>query len=108
MMRSTASMAEKLGLRRSGTRFVGACPSCGYANSFVLQDGDQQPLIFCHACQDVDAVLLLLRQRGVWGSHNHVRTECRKPASGKPGNSGLFARELWFRASPSVGTLVET
>jgi hypothetical protein len=45
---SSEVLAQRLGLRRSGKRYVGACSACGYSNAFtvkvrdvtVLADGD--------------------------------------------------------------------
>ena len=103
---SSEVLARRLGLRRSGKRYVGACPACGYSNSFVLFDGADHPLVFCHACQDTDAVMLAIRRRGLWhagaGRSNFVHTQPREPS-----RAGIRARELWIQAAPAAGTLVE-
>jgi hypothetical protein len=69
---SSVTLARQLGLRRSGKRYIGACPACGYANSCAVRDGADHPLVFCHACQDTDAVILAIRRRRL--------ASCRVPA----------------------------
>jgi hypothetical protein len=72
----------RLGLRRSGKRYIGACPACGYANSFAVRDGADHPLVFCHACQDTDA--------GGSGSPDFVNaTLFQLQAAARLPNSGL-------------------
>jgi hypothetical protein len=104
-MTSASIIADRLGLRKSGNRFVGACPSCGYPNSFVLQDGHDRPLVFCHACQDIDAVWSTVRQLGA------LTTACREQPLSRLGQASatayVAALKLWCRASPASGTLAE-
>jgi putative DNA primase/helicase len=105
---SSEVLARRLGLRRSGKRYIGACPACGYSNSFAVRDGADHPLVFCHACQDTDAVILAIRRRGLWhhgadtGQSNLVQTQPRELS-----RAGIRARELWIQASATTGTLVE-
>ncbi len=105
---SSELLAQRLGLRRSGNRFVGACPACGYRDSLNVSDGSDRPLIYCHACQDVDAVVGAICQRGFWGEGRKA-DRSKLPAPGlQLTRTGLRARELWFQASTAGGTLVET
>jgi putative DNA primase/helicase len=105
---SSEFLARRMGLRRSGKRYIGACPACGYSDSFAVCDGTDRPLVFCYACQDTDAVILAIRRRGLWhhGTHtdrsNLVQTQPRKMS-----RAGTRARELWIQASAATGTLVE-
>ena len=106
---STERLAEGLGLHRSGQRYVGSCPACGYSNSFVVCVGADQPLVFCHACQDTDAVLLALSRRGLW--HNYADTRQSNLVQTQPlelSRAGIRARELWIQAAAAKGTLVDT
>ena len=103
---SSEVLALQLGLRRSGRRYVGACPACGYLNSFVVCDGADHPLVFCHACQDTDAVISAIRCLGLWragaGGSNFVQTQPRELS-----RAGVRARELWIQACAATGTLVD-
>jgi len=106
----TEALAHRLGLRRRGKRYIGACPACGYKESFAVRDGSgDRPLVFCHACQDTDAVILAIRHRGLWqdcsdsNRPNPVPTQPRELS-----RAGLRARELWIQAAAAKGTLVDT
>jgi hypothetical protein len=70
---SSEVLARRLGLRRSGKRYIGACPACGYSDSFTVCDGTNRPLVFCYACQDIDAVIFAIRRRGLW--HQGAETD---------------------------------
>jgi putative DNA primase/helicase len=105
---SSERLASALGLRRRDRRYVGSCPACGYSNSFVVCDGADQTLVFCHACQDTDAVVAAIRRRGLWSCSG-------KTAQSSPvqtpvcdlSRGGLRARELWMQAAAARGTLTE-
>jgi hypothetical protein len=64
--------------------------------------------VFCHACQDTDAVILAIRRRGLWlrgaatNESNLVQTQPRELS-----RAGIRARELWIQAAAAAGTLVE-
>jgi putative DNA primase/helicase len=105
---STERLAQGLGLRRSGRRYVGSCPACGYSNSFVVYDGADQLLVFCHACQDTDAVISAIRRRGLWqhGTDTNESNPVQLPAS-ELSRAGIRARELWIQAAAAKGTLVD-
>ena len=105
---SSEALARQLGLRRSGRRYVGACPACGYSNSFVVRDGTDHPLVFCHACQDTDAVFFAIRRRGLWqhGTDTNEPNPVQMPASGLS-RASIRARELWIQAAAAKGTLVD-
>src|SRR6516165_3887937 len=100
------TLARALGLRRSGNRYVGTCPTCSYKDAFYVCDGDRQPLIFCHACQDTDAVVTTLQRRGLWQQSSPASTSIGSAPA--PTRAGLRARELWIQASRARGSLVET
>jgi hypothetical protein len=102
------SLARALGLRRSGNRYVGTCPACSYKDAFYVCDGDRQPLVFCHACQDTDAVVTTLQHRGLWQKSSPASTSIGSAPAPTATRAGLRARELWIQASPASGSLVET
>src|SRR4051794_27616903 len=107
---SSETIARRLGLRRSGKRYIGACPACGYLDSFAVCDGADHPLVFCHACQDTDAVVLAIRRRGLWqnGDNTHQsKTPVQMPQR-ELSRAGVRARELWLQAAAAKGTLVDT
>jgi putative DNA primase/helicase len=105
--KAARTIAEKLGLRKSGNRFVGVCPSCGYADALVVQDGHWQPLIYCHACRDHEAVWLALRGRGVMDARHREKSRSSKEGR-MSADTGLAARKHWVNAQNAVGTPVET
>jgi putative DNA primase/helicase len=105
---SSEVLARQLGLRRSGRRYIGACPACGYSNSFAVCDGADHPLVFCHACQDTDAVILAIRRRGLW--YQGADTDQSNLVQAQPrelSRAGIRARELWIQAAAAKGTLVD-
>jgi putative DNA primase/helicase len=105
---TSEALARQLGLRRSGQRYIGACPACKYSNSFVVCDGTDHPLVFCHACQDTDAVISAIRRHGLW--HHGADTDQSNRLQTRPrelSRAGIRARELWIQASVASGTLVE-
>jgi putative DNA primase/helicase len=105
---SSEVLARRLGLRRSGKRYIGACPACGYSDSFTVCDGTDRPLVFCHACQDTDAVILAIRRRGLW--HPSTDTDQSNLMQTQPrelSRASIRARELWIQAAAATGTLVE-
>jgi putative DNA primase/helicase len=104
---ATEALARALGLRRSGNRYTGTCPACGYKNAFYVREGDSQPLVFCHACQDTEAVVTALQRRGLWRQSSSASPSIGSAPSPAPTRAGLRARELWIQASPAHGSLVE-
>jgi hypothetical protein len=53
-------LAAQLRLHRAGREWRGACPACGYANAFVLADGQHGPIGWCASCQDREAIAAAL------------------------------------------------
>jgi putative DNA primase/helicase len=102
------TLARALGLRWSGNRYIGSCPACDYKNAFFVRDGDRQPLVFCHACQDTDAVVTALQRRGLWRQSRSAATATECAVSPVLTRAGLRARELWIQAGPAPQSLVET
>jgi hypothetical protein len=59
-MRGTPT-ARVFGLHRSGRKWRGNCPSCGYCNTFVLTERRGCVLSWCASCRDQDFVTRLFR-----------------------------------------------
>lgn len=100
---SAEALARRLGLRRSGNRYVGNCPACAYKNAFVICEGRDHPLVFCHACHEVDAVIAAIRARGLW-----IEKSGRTQTEPEFRRLGILARERWLKATAAADTLVET
>jgi putative DNA primase/helicase len=64
--------------------------------------------VFCHACQDTDAVMSAIRRRGLWhhGTDTNEPNPVQMPAS-ELSRAGIRARELWIQAAAAKGTLVD-
>lgn len=107
MTNAASIIADNLGLRKSGNRFIGVCPSCDYADAFVIQDGHSGLLIYCHACRDPKAVWLSLRGRGVMDARHREKSESSKHDR-KSVFAGMAALKIWVNARNAVGTPVET
>jgi putative DNA primase/helicase len=115
-------IALRLGLRRSGRDWRGACPACGYAGTFSLTEREGRTLWWCASCQDGDAIARALgSERGRGAAPNPPnppkRAVFRASATGagealapNPPNRGAApdhaaaARRLWETARPINGT----
>jgi hypothetical protein len=53
-------LAAQLRLHRAGREWRGACPCCGYANAFVLAEGNAGPIGWCASCQNREAIAAML------------------------------------------------
>jgi putative DNA primase/helicase len=115
-MTDARTIATTLGLRRSGAVFLGACPSCGYADAFSAKDVDGRTLFRCHAgCEQAD-VMDALRRAGAWGGHasNDTPLPARPVARGGPemrggqSDASEVALRIWHASRPLVGTVGES
>ena len=113
---SIPQIARALELRRSGAQYIGTCPACAYIGAFTVSETKGRMLVYCHSCQDQDAVIDALRLQGLWGRRNFQAS--RQPAAkvanaanahgdGTHGRSAWAAR-LWEQSLPAAGTPVET
>lgn len=59
------TIARGLGLRRSGHTWRGACPVHG-GSSFTIADKGGKPVFYCWSSCNRGAILVELRQRGLW------------------------------------------
>jgi hypothetical protein len=55
-MTSAPEIAARLGLKRAGRGWQGACPCCGYASGLRLSEKDGRALWWCASCRDRGAL----------------------------------------------------
>jgi phage/plasmid primase-like uncharacterized protein len=92
-------LAVQFGLHRSGNEWRGTCPVCGYADAFVLADGQHGPMGWCASCQNCEAIAAAL------GSSRKAPTLApqRKSAADMPARIER-AERLWRDAVPLPST----
>ncbi len=113
-MMSPETIAKNLNLVRAGRTFTGACPSCGYASGFSVEEKNHRILVCCHAggCSQGD-VISALRSLGLWTGENDDEwrpppsRQTRKPADDIAAKIAR-AQAIWHKTDPAPGTLVET
>jgi len=98
---SARNLADRLGLRRSGREWRGACPACGYTNSLVLTEREGRALWWCASCRDKEALTVALRGAGY--SPPPDRTEAPERPSCADRTASALA--LWERAREDDGTI---
>jgi putative DNA primase/helicase len=113
-MTSALEISAALRAQKSGGVHTAACPSCGYKGALSIRDDSGRPLVCCHVGCEQAAVLAALRNLGLW----HGRAEdwlSYRPAGSRPPETATddvqkaaWARDLWQRSLPAVGTPVET
>ena len=82
----------------------------------VGESPDGKMLVYCHAGCSQDAVIDALRERGLWPERDLARTRhlgrprpCKRSHRDADHDERVAAaREIWHRAQPIAGTLVET
>lgn len=106
----TTTIARTLGGHHSGPVSICRCPCCGYKGGFSISQKDGRTLVHCHiGCEQAD-VLNALRQQGLWGGGVEAPWEPANPAKAaktQRADNGHMARNLWRKAQPATGTLVE-
>lgn len=77
--RSSESLAEALGLRRSGSEFKGPCPVCGGDDRFHVKTGRERDVLFyCrHGCKYA-VILAELERRGLIERGLSVKPQYKK------------------------------
>jgi putative DNA primase/helicase len=104
---TVGELAAEFGLRAAGNEWRGNCPCCGYHCSFVLTKKNDRILGWCASCRDSAAISALLRDRfdaREWqGSSQFGRT---LSAASKAART-RWARQLWDRGYPAIGTLAD-
>jgi putative DNA primase/helicase len=103
-MMNAATIAARLGLRRTGRSWSGACPACGYKGTLSLTERDGRTLWHCHSCQDGAAVARALGLRTDRLLTANPANPANRPAA--PDNRDA-ARRWWDRAAPINGTVAE-
>ena len=105
-------LARNLRLRRSGNSYHGACPVCGYKTGFQLTKGSGGKIVgYCHAgrCDLTDFFRGLYLGEDIptgLGTLRSVMVPHRKSVRGYPYD--LSVEDLWTKALPADGTVVET
>lgn len=99
-----SAIAIAFNLKQHGKAWLGNCPACGYANAFSLREQDGQPLWYCHACQDSDAIGQVLRGREVDDRH---RLPCLKNRKKPDPDKLAYIRQLWQQGESVAGSLAE-
>jgi putative DNA primase/helicase len=97
-----AEIAARLGLRRVGREWRGACPACGYAGAFALTERDKRALWWCANCRDQKALT-----RIILGDDAPAAPRDAAPPPG-PSDKIAAALRLWAEAMPAEGSPVET
>jgi hypothetical protein len=101
---SARDLAQRFGLHRAGRDWRGDCPACGYASSFVLSETREgKPLWWCASCGDRDALAAALRSEGYSPPTDAANAPERPSTAQREG----WARDLWERALPAAGTIVD-
>jgi len=101
---SAADIAARFKLHRAGREWRGDCPSCGYADAFVLTDGKRGPIGWCASCQDREAIGVAL---GCDTMRPIGNAEAEREASADAEKMRERAYALWCGSAPCAGTLAE-
>jgi putative DNA primase/helicase len=102
-MSDAPELARRLGLRRSGRSWRGACPACGYPGTLSIREGvGGRPLWSCFSCGDRDALARVLGggARVPLPDPPAARTAADADASRRD-----RALALWAGSDPVPGTL---
>lgn len=97
--------ATALDLRRTGTGWLGTCPSCNYPNALSMTTHEGQMLWYCHACQDGKAVGQALRALVKFDTSIPCHPHPAKTAAAQ-NDSMPFILSLWQQSRPASGTAV--
>lgn len=108
-----AAIGQTLRLHRCGRFYSGACPACGYAGAFTVQERCGRTLVRCHVGCSQETVLGALRQAGLWGSpaaftHPALRRALGRAVENDRAHARAALAERIWRASIALpGTLGE-
>lgn len=100
MSETAASIAARLGLRRIGREWRGACPACGYKAGLTLTEKAGRPLWWCASCRDQQAVTAAII--------GDAAPAAPRDATPPPDTSDKIAAalRLWDAALPAEGSPV--
>jgi putative DNA primase/helicase len=101
-MTSAPEIAARLGLKRAGRGWQGACPCCGYASGLRLSEKDGRALWWCASCHDRPAL-----SAAVLGQAEPVAARAPGPGNAAPDRRAA-ALALWEDAMPAEASPVET
>ena len=99
-MLTAREIAARFGLKRSGGRWSGTCPSCGYPNALGLNEKDGRPLWSCH--NNCDQATLTA---AITGETTPVPARDPVPAASS-GDSKAPPMRFWHACRPAEGTIV--
>ena len=108
---NATDIAAGLGARKSGTVFVGTCPSCGYKGALSLTERDGRTLVHCFVGCDQETLLAALRANGLWTAERDsgLISQPRPPVRNRDAAERTArARALWRCGQPAEDTPVET
>lgn len=98
-------LTERLGGAWRGTFGSAPCPAHEDRRpSLSIRDGDEAPLLKCHAGCRSSAVVDALRRRGLWPIPDKV---LRKREPSRTAENGIWAVRIWREALPIAGTIGE-
>jgi len=96
-----AEIAARLGLRRAGHGWAGACPVCGYATGLRVNEKAGRALWWCAAGCDRDALTAAVLGEGAAPS--------AQAAGARPNDDKRdLAARIWQDALPARGSIAET
>jgi len=100
MTEPAASIASRLGLRRIGREWRGACPACGYKLGLTLSERAGRALWWCASCRDQQAVTA-----AILGDAAPVAPRESAPPPDAADKTAAALR-LWDAAMPAEGSPV--
>ena len=95
-------IAERLRFSKSGDRWRGNCPACGYANAGLLS---RRGKLWCVSCQDVPALNDVLARLGAGGTLPRASSPGKTEKDSTARTAAALA--LWDHALPVIGTPAE-
>ncbi|WP_288049837.1 toprim domain-containing protein [Acidiphilium sp.] len=105
MFQSASDAALRLSLRHVPGRreWRGACPSCGYNDSFMLSEKNGRAFGWCASCQDRDGIARLLRSDApLPDAHRDPARDAEKGRQLE--HARAQALRIWNGAEPAAGT----
>jgi putative DNA primase/helicase len=104
------TLAHSLAMKRSGRGWIGDCPYCGYPSGLSVNEEDGKTLVYCHSCQDSNAIICELQRLGLWMTSQGLPIpiiSSRQVSKSKP-DSIEKANKLWECSVSHRGTLVDS
>jgi putative DNA primase/helicase len=97
---SARELAAQFGLHRSGRQWRGPCPACGYADAFVLADGNFGPIGWCASCGNREAIA-----EALGGGQHKAGVQLPRERDARDLQKRLDrAEKIWRGSEPVLGT----